>query len=181
MAKDEGTGELEEQLAEALAQVDSLQTAAADAEARAATAREDLRAVRAAESEARAQLTDAETARDSGAAELALTRAEAAEARSQVREAALRYREARLAAAPEVPHDLVPELETLEEIDREFEAAQRIVAQLREKMGEEAQRQNRTARVPAGAPARRSADVSGLSASEKIRLGLQQLSDRESH
>ena len=181
MAKDEGNSELAEELAEALAQIDSLQTAAADAEARAATAREELRAARTAESEARSQLADTEAVRDSGTAELALAKAEAAEARSQVREAALRYREAKLAASPEIPHDLVPEMETIEEIDHELEAAQRIVAQLREKMGEETERQKRTARVPAGAPTRRSADVSSLSASEKIRLGLQQLSERESH
>lgn len=58
---------------------------------------------------------------------------------------------------------------------REFEAAQRVVGQLREKIEREAVEQARAARVPAGAPARRGADVSSLSPGEKIKLGLQRL------
>jgi chromosome segregation ATPase len=142
------TSELEEQLAEAFARIEELQTSAADAEARAATAQAELKAAAHSQEELREML----------------------------REAASRYRAARLAATPEVPEDLVPELETIEEIDREFESAVRVVEQLREKLEKEAK--PRVARVPAGSPARREADVSSLSPGEKIRLGLQSLEER---
>ncbi len=135
---------LEERLAEAQAQVESLQLAAADAEARAATAQSRV-----------------------------------GELQTQVREAAARYRTARLASAPDVPPDLVPEVGTIDEVEQEFEAAQRVVAQLRERLQQEALEERRSGRIPTGAPNRRPADLSGLPASEKIRLGLQQLSERE--
>lgn len=144
------TTELEDQLAEAFARIDELQTSAADAEARAATAQVEL---------------------------IAATQAHD-DLRGQLREAALKYREARFAATPDVPQDLVPELETIEEIDREFESAVRVVDQLREKLEKEAAHQKRTGRVPAGSPERRQADLSSLPASEKIRLGLQRLDER---
>jgi hypothetical protein len=99
--------------------------------------------------------------------------------RGQLRDAVVRYREARLAASPDIPHDLVPELETVEDIDREFESAQRVVGQLREKIEREAVAQARSARVPAGAPARREADVSSLSPSEKIKLGQPIITDSD--
>lgn len=150
MKGDSDTNELEDQLAEAFARIEELQTEAADAEARAATAQAELGAA-----------TEAQEA-----------------LRGQLREAAVKYREARFAATPDVPQDLVPELATIEEIDREFESAVRVVGQLREKLEKEAAEQKRTARVPIGAPARRQADVSSLSASEKIRLGLQRLEER---
>jgi len=150
MTNDSDTTELEDRLAGALAQVEELQASAADAEARASTAR--------------AELKSAAEERDG--------------LRGQLREAAAKYREARFAAMPDVPQDLVPEMATIEEIDREFEAARRVVGQLREKLEQEAAEQKRRTRVPAGAPARRQADVSSLSASEKIRLGLQRLDER---
>ncbi len=142
------TTELEDQLAEAFARIEELQAGAADAEARAATAQ--------------AELTAATQAHD--------------DLRGQLREAALKYREARFMATPDVPQDLVPELETIEEIDREFESAVRVVGELREKLEKEAKA--RGARVPPGSPARREADVSSLPAAEKIRLGLQRLEER---
>jgi chromosome segregation ATPase len=164
----------DERLAEAQAQVESLQSAAADAEARAATAAAELKTLKREHSAVRAQLSDAEAAREAVEGELAQTRSELSDTRSRLREAAGKYREARLSASPEVPHDLVPPLESLEEIDREFEAAQRIVGQLREKMEREAREQSQSARVPLGAPARRAPDLSSLSTSDKIKLGLQQ-------
>ena len=178
MAKNDEPTELEEQLADALAQVESLQAAAADAEARAATVQGELQAAQEEGSAAKLQMLELAVDRDAVATDLEQARLELTDARSQLREAAVRYREAKLAAAPDVPHDLVPRLETLADIDREFEAAQRVVAQLREKMAEESARESRNARVPAGAPARRAQDLSSLSTSEKIRLGLQQLSGR---
>ena len=168
--------DLEEQLAEARAQIESLQAAAADAEARAATAGADAKTAREQHDELTARLTEAETAREAAAGELTELRSGVQALEGQLREATVRYREARLAGAPDIPADLVPELATIEEIDREFEAAQRVVGQLREKIEKEAVEQHRSARVPAGAPSRRSQDVSALSPSEKIRLGLQQRS-----
>ncbi len=170
--------ELEEQLAEARAQIESLQATAADAEARAATARAESQAAREEHEALRATLAETEGARDAAQGQIAELESQAGAVRGQLRDAVVRYREARLASAPDIPHDLVPELESVEEIDREFESAQRVVGQLRDKIEREAIEQARTARVPAGAPARREADVSNLSASEKIKLGLQRLEGR---
>ena len=161
-------GDLDERLEEARAQIESLQAAAADAEARAATVREELEAAR----DAR---TAAEAAREETDGELARLRLEVKGVRSRLAEAAVKYREAKLASAPEVPQDLVPPAESLAEIDEGFEAARWVVGQLRERMQEERQ----SARVPVGSPVRRAPDLSSLSASEKIKLGLEQLSERE--
>ena len=125
-------GELDDRLAEARAQIESLQTAAADAEARAATARKDQKEAREARSAAEAQLAEAAASREAVDGELSLLRAEVEEARSRLGEAAVKYREAKLASAPEIPPDLVPPAESLSEIDEGFEAAQRVVGQLRE-------------------------------------------------
>ncbi|MDO8615535.1 MAG: hypothetical protein Q7T33_07320 [Dehalococcoidia bacterium] len=168
------SGELDDTMVEAQAQIEALQSAAADAEARAATAQAQLAELRESGSAAAAEMAGLQAARDSAQAELAQARSELGEARSELREAAAKYRAARLAAAPEVPHDLVPAVESLEEIDREFEAAQRVVQQLREKMEQE----TRSARVPAGSPTRRPPDLSALSPGEKIKLGLQELERR---
>jgi chromosome segregation ATPase len=170
--------ELEEQLAEARAQIESLQATAADAEARAATARDEAKAVREEHDGLRTQLAETEGARDAAQRQIADLELRAAAVGGQLRDAVVKYREARLASAPDIPHDLVPELETVDDIDREFESAQRVVGQLREKIEREAIEQARSARVPAGSPARREADLSGLSASEKIKLGLQRLEGR---
>jgi len=160
MAKQsEDSVELEQQLAEAEAQIETLQSAAADAEARAATVQAELAEVREAYSGARAEIADA-----------AQTRAELTETQSRLREAVVRYRAAKLDGAPEVPEDLVRAAESLDEIDAEFEAAQRVVSQLREKMQEERQ----SSRIPAGSPLRRAPDLSNLSATEKIRLGIEE-------
>jgi len=160
-------GDLDERLEEARAQIESLQAAAADAEARAATVREELEAAR----DAR---TAAEAAREETDGELARLRLEVKGVRSRLAEAAVKYREAKLASAPEVPQDLVPPAESLAEIDEGFEAARWVVGQLRERMQEERQ----SARVPVGSPPRRGPDLSALSSSEKIKVGLRELSER---
>ena len=160
--------ELEEQLAEARAQIEALQASAADAEARATTARAERDGLR-------EQMTEAEAARDAALGRIGEIESEAEGLRGELRSAAVKYRAARLASDTDVPEELVPELGTIEEIDREFESAQRVVGQLREQLGRDAAAQARTVRVPAGSPARREADVSSLSSGEKIRLGLQRL------
>ncbi len=149
MAKsDPEVSELKEQLTDALAQVESLQSAVADAEARAAT-----------EADQRAGL----------AQELEATRSESEQLSARLRDAALRYREARLEAAPHIPSELVTG-EEMEEIDEQLAAAEQVASRMREEM--EKGRQSRS--VPAGAPVRRSPDYSQLPAGEKIRLGLQE-------
>jgi len=168
--------DVEERAAEAQARIEALEAAAADAEARAATAIEELTATREALSDLEAQLAEALQARETAEGELARTRSEAEETRLRLAGAAAKYREAKLASSPEIPPELVPATESLAEIDEAFEAAQRVVGQLRERIEDERQ----AARVPVGSPTRRGpADLSALSASEKIRVGLQQLSERE--
>lgn len=175
---------LEDQLAEAQAQIESLQSAAADAEARAATLQErltdaeaELTRLRSTEDTAQARLSEAEAAAEAARRDLETTGAELEETRSRLRDAALRYREARLASIPEVPSDLVPESDTLEQIERDFEAAQRVVEDLRSRLQQTNEEGRRSTVVPAGSPPRRAPDTSSLSASEKIRLGLQQRSE----
>jgi hypothetical protein len=118
--------ELDERLVDAQTQIESLQTAAADAEARAETAREELTAAREARSGLEAELTEAAAARVAAEGELSQARYEVEEMRSHLAEAAEKYREAKLASAPEVPQDLVPAAGSLAEIDEGFEAAKRI-------------------------------------------------------
>lgn len=178
MAKYSDITELEDQLAEALARIETLQTSAADAEARAMTMRGELQAATNAQDELRTKLADAEAERDSANSRVVQLEADGEGLRGQLRDAAIKYREARFAATPDVPQDLVPELASIEDIDREFESAVRVVGQLREKLEKEAADQKRTARVPVGSPARRQQDLSSLSPSEKIRLGLQRLEER---
>ena len=154
MAKaDPETSALKEQLADALAQMDSLQ--AADAEARAETGRERASALQ---------------------GELEAARGENERLGARLRESAIKYRNARLAAAPEIPSDLVT-AEEMEEIEGQLAAAERLVSEMREKM--ERERRRETPPVPAGAPVRRAPDFSGLPPAEKIRVGLDQASRRE--
>ena len=160
---------LSEQLADAQAQIESLQAQAADAEARATTAGDEL-------GEAQQRRSEMETALESANAELAAReervsslQEELEGASASLHEAALKYREARLAAAPHIPADLVPG-DTLSEVDEQFEAAERVVSQLRDKLQEESQ----ASRVPVGSPLRRAPDLSALSPQEKIKLGLQE-------
>ncbi len=143
----------EERLAEVVAQVEGLQSAAAEAGARAESAEAELSAAR---------------------GQISVLEGEVSDVRTRLTAATLKYREAKLAAAPDVLPELVPEAETLEEIDRGFEAAQRVATRLRQRIEEERQ----SARVPAGAPVRRGADLSVLSPSEKIKLGLLELGRR---
>jgi chromosome segregation ATPase len=156
MAKsDPETSALKEQLAEALAQVDSLQAAVADAEARAATHSDRVAALQ---------------------GELDTVRADSERLSARLRESALKYREARLAASSHIPPELVTG-EELEEIDEQLAAAELVVSQMRERV--EKERRQESPPVPAGSPVRRPPDYSQLPPGEKIKLGLQQLAERE--
>jgi chromosome segregation ATPase len=169
MVTDEELTALEERLAEAEAEVQRLQTTAADREARAA----HLENLSAAQTETLAQTKTELASRDEELAalreEIAAARSEAEELRAGLRSAAEKYRTAVLASRAEVPPDLVSG-ETVEEVDRQLEAALRMVAQLKSHLESQAQAQ----RVPTGAPARRAPDLAALSPTEKISYGLVQ-------
>ncbi len=155
MAKPEPeTSALKEQLADATSQVDSLQADVADAEARATT-----------HSDRAATLQD----------ELEAARSDNERLGARLSESALKYREARLDASPGIPPDLVTGTE-VEEIDEQFSAAERVVCEMRERMEKE---RRGSSPIPAGSPVRRAPDYSGLPSAEKIKMGLQQLSDRD--
>lgn len=158
--------ELQDRLAEALSEVDRLQAAAADAEARAAEQHDQASATQARLAALEAELAQVSAEKEALNGELEITL-------EALAEAVQRYREARLASTPEVPQELVTG-ESLAEIDRQFEAAERIVSEMHGRLETEAQQ----ARVPIGAPPRRTQDLSGLSSQEKIRLGLSGPADR---
>lgn len=92
---------------------------------------------------------------------------EIAAMKESLKGAVVRYRAAVLAGTPGVPQELIKG-STVEEIDASLELARRIVSRVREHLEAEA-----TARsVPAGSPPRTAADLSGLSAEEKIAYAL---------
>lgn len=87
--------------------------------------------------------------------------------KERLAETAARYRKAALAAAPEVPEELVTG-DTVEDIDRSLAAARATVEKIRRHL----EAQGRSAQVPVGAPPRRPPDLSGLNPREKIAYGL---------
>jgi len=106
---------------------------------------------------------------------LEATRLELEEQRRLAITAVARYREAALAAEPELPPDLVTG-ETIEEVDGSLAVARRTVAQIRQRLSTEAESPARG--FPAGAPARLGASTEGMSAAEKIARGLEQRTSR---
>ena len=124
-----------------------------------------------------ADLDAARAAQQSASSEALDLRASLEAAHAQSRDAVMKYREARLAAAPEVPPELVPDSGDISEIDRGMETALQLVSHIRERAQQDALESSATTRVPAGAPPRRAPDLSSLSASEKIHMGLERLSD----
>ena len=166
--------DLRDQLADALAELERLQAQAADAEAKGATLQErqaeaqnQLAQVRAELEQRNADFAQREQELAEARRELATAREEAESLRGWLGEAVLKYRDARLAVTPNVPPDLVSG-ETIEEIDQQFEAARKLVSEVRDRLQSESQ----ASRVPIGSPPRRAPDLSALSPGEKIRLGL---------
>ena len=101
-------------------------------------------------------------------AALAETQRELARQQSLTRQAVARYRDALLAAEPELPADLVRG-DSIEEIDAAVEVARGAVRRIREQVAAE-----RPRGFPVGAPAR-SIDRHGpMTAHEKIAAGLQE-------
>ena len=99
---------------------------------------------------------------------VAVQQSELAGLRQEVADAAGRYRDALLAGSPELPEELI-QGQTVEELDQSLASAKRIV----EKVASRLEAQATVDRVPSGAPARRSADLTALSAREKILYALQ--------
>ncbi len=102
---------------------------------------------------------------------LEATRRELEEQRRLALAAVARYREASLAAEPELPPELVSGA-TVEEVDASLAAARRTVAAIRQRLAEPEAPSMRG--FPAGAPARLGGGNEGLTAAEKIARGLEQ-------
>jgi hypothetical protein len=160
---------LEEQIAALQADVESLQSRLADAEALASGREEDLARTRQQLGDAHSALSERDATATAMAAETASLREAVDAAVVRSRDASGRYRELLLAREPDLPADLVSG-DTVEEIDTSAERARQTVLQVRQRFEAQAQ----ATRVPAGAPARGAPDTSALTAAEKIRLGLQQ-------
>ncbi len=153
---------VQEELMAAQAEVERLELASADREARAAHLEGQL-------SELRQELGQSQSAVEARGQELDGAREQVETLRSQVRSSAQRYREAALLQSPELPGELVTG-ETVEEVDEAIERARATVSKVRGHLESQAQ----AGRVPIGAPARSGPDLSAMSAEEKIRFGLQQ-------
>ncbi len=145
----------QEELAAAKAELEQLQVATADREARSAHLESEL-----------ATAQDTAKARE---LELAGSSDRTQALESQARDAAQRYRELALRGAPELPEELVTG-ETVEEVEQALQRARETVSNVRGHLESQAQ----AGRVPAGAPPRSGPDLAGMSSEEKIRYGLQQ-------
>jgi hypothetical protein len=98
---------------------------------------------------------------------LAARHEETQELHARLQAAAGKYREVLLAAAPELPEELVAG-DSIEDVEASAERARQTVRQVREKIESQAQ----AGRAPIGSPPRGSPDFSALSPIEKIRAGL---------
>lgn len=89
--------------------------------------------------------------------------------RHQLASATAHYRQALLAAAPEIPEELVAG-NTPEEVEASLSRARQMVERIRSRIEAQIAEQ----RVPTGAPIRSAPDISSLSAQEKIAYALSQ-------
>ncbi len=168
--------ELREQLVEARSENERLQVTAADSQARAAhleelnrQLREQTQAVQGELSSARNEIEESNDRLTAFQQEMTAKQDENDSLQARLQAAAGKYREALLAAAPELPEELVSG-DSIEEVEEAMERARETVRQVRERLETRAQ----VGRVPTGSPARGAPDYSGLSPVEKIRLGLSQ-------
>ncbi len=118
---------------------------------------------------AEAEATAQEAGQAARAEQLAALEREMAAERERTRAAVTRYRQAVLAAEPELPEELVSGA-SLEEVEQSLTAARRAVATIRERLAVEGQQGGG---FPVGAPARGAASTAGMSAAEKIAFGLE--------
>ena len=144
---------LQEQLADARAEVERLQRDAANAVAEAAFLRDDVRASH-----------DAVAA---ATAEAATLREQIDAATQRAQAAAERYRDLVVRTEPALPADLIAGGD-VDAIDASVSAAREIVGRVRSHIETQAQ----AGRVPAGAPPRSAPDLSALTPEQKIRHGL---------
>lgn len=93
---------------------------------------------------------------------------EAQRLRNSLQDAVMKYRQALLDAHPVIPEQLLSGT-TVEELEASLERARTAVEKVRQRLEEE---MARSLAVPAGAPVRRSPDLSSLSTREKILYGL---------
>ena len=132
---------------------------------------EELRAELAGAREEAARLAERLADREAWASELAQTavalRGDLQAAHTERTAAVAHYREALLAAAPELPPELVTG-DTVAAIEAAAQAARQVVARVREQVATAAVGRP----VPSGGVTRQPPDTSALSPSEKIRLGL---------
>lgn len=157
----EDVSALQDELAEARAELEQLRDATADREARAAHLESQLSDVRAELSRAREEARSRDEA-------LASANERGTVLEGRVRGAAERYRALALEQSPELPEELVAG-ESVEEIEEALQRARETVAKVRGHIESQAQ----AGRVPVGAPVRSGPDFSTLSAGEKIRHGLE--------
>ena len=107
-------------------------------------------------------------------AELEAERASSGALREQIVSAAAKYREALLAAVPEVPPELVSG-STVEEVDASLARARQMVETIKGHIKAQTPAAGFLAgRIPAGAPVRGAPDVGALTPAEKIKLALAQ-------
>ncbi len=144
---------LQEQLADARAEVERLQRDAANAVAEAAYLRDDVRA--------------SHDAVATATAEAATLREQIEAATQRARATAERYRDLVVRTEPALPADLIAGAD-VDAIDASVTAAREIVGRVRSHIESQAQ----AGRVPAGAPSRAAPDLSALSPEQKIRHGL---------
>jgi chromosome segregation ATPase len=173
---EEGISDLREQLAEAQSESERLQVMAADSEARALHLEELNQRLRGQIEVAEGELASERQRLDESSArltafeeELATKQEDNQALHARLQAAAGKYREALLAAAPELPEELVAG-ESIEEVEEAAERSRQTVRQVRERLESQAQ----VGRVPTGSPPRGAPDFSALSPIEKIRLGLNQ-------
>ena len=79
--------------------------------------------------------------------------------------AVTKYREALLKAYPQLPGELI-QGNSIEELDASVRQAEAVVEKVKSKLEE-------SSRIPAGAPLRKSPDISTMSSMEKVQYGLQ--------
>jgi len=152
---------LQDELADARAQVERLQLEAADAQARAQQAVAES-------AELREQVRTSAEAATAAAEDAASLREQLASAEERLRGSAERYRDLVVRTEPALPAELIAG-ETIDDVDASVTAARDVVGRVRAHIDAQAQ----SARVPAGAPQRSGADVSALSPEQKIRYGLE--------
>jgi peptidoglycan hydrolase CwlO-like protein len=171
---DNELSDLQEELADARAEVERLQASAADSRAQAlhfqeqcAQARQQIEAAQTELAAERERFEGLNGELSTAQATLSGVQEENQELHARLQAAAGKYREALLAAAPELPAELV-DGGSIEEVEASLERARQTVHQVRERLESQAQ----AGRVPTGSPPRGAPDLSALSPVEKIRLGL---------